>query len=561
MTPSAMLQEGHEVLETRSAELEVISPVHIGTREGSLSALEFVFLEGKTFIVDEDRLGAFLRDKGLIEKFVESARNGPLNLKEFIRNQVRPPLHETLSQIEKYSVPGGANDMRDFRPFVRDGMRHPYLPGTAIKGVCRTAVLYDMLAKNAAQERRVQEAATNDLRRLESRGKEQAKKRYSLNWLQEDLLERYSLANAREGSNRDLLRCLKVSDSYPMGAWKTKLVKIEFLSKRAIGDFYWSNKKRGRTDTGRPLELWVEALVQGTFKLDLSWDRALFKHFSRENAEVNWPVSSIDDVISALFRMSKEVINHEIAFFHAEGDRRSRGKDQRATSAAGELGGWYKGCSRDIMRIGFGSGMLSTTVNLRFPPELRQKIRDLCGHPRPGDPAPKSRRIWNGAEGKWYPMGWVAVGWSGGGQQLRRAQVLDLAKEKSEDAAHAERAPLAARRGVPITERGSPIPVGGTREHRQSQVAAPEIRQRKSVRHGGETLALSELKRQADIIRANDKLALERIVKAIENLKDEDEQKEAARYIKEKLEKVNLWKKHPMRFDIEAFLSTDGGED
>jgi hypothetical protein len=49
-------------------------------------------------------------------------------------------------------------------------------------------------------------------------------------------------------------------------------------------------------------------------------------------------------------------------------------------------------------------------VGLHLPPEIRQKIRDNCGSgPRPGDPAPKSRRIWQTAKGKAYPLGWLQI--------------------------------------------------------------------------------------------------------------------------------------------------------
>jgi len=51
--------------------------------------------------------------------------------------------------------------------------------------------------------------------------------------------------------------------------------------------------------------------------------------------------------------------------------------------------------------------MLSTTVNLTLPAVLRKKIRDACGLRRPGDPAPKSRRVWKKSENKVLPMGWM----------------------------------------------------------------------------------------------------------------------------------------------------------
>ena len=48
-------------------------------------------------------------------------------------------------------------------------------------------------------------------------------------------------------------------------------------------------------------------------------------------------------------------------------------------------------------------------MNLHFNEPLRRKIRDKCGHRRENDPAPKSRRIWEGPQGQWMPMGWLSA--------------------------------------------------------------------------------------------------------------------------------------------------------
>ena len=40
---------------------------------------------------------------------------------------------------------------------------------------------------------------------------------------------------------------------------------------------------------------------------------------------------------------------------------------------------------------------------------LRQKIRNICGHPRGDDPAPKSRRVWQDEHGAWRPLGWTKI--------------------------------------------------------------------------------------------------------------------------------------------------------
>jgi hypothetical protein len=51
--------------------------------------------------------------------------------------------------------------------------------------------------------------------------------------------------------------------------------------------------------------------------------------------------------------------------------------------------------------------MLSTTVDEVLSPSIRTKIRNICGHSRGNDPAPKTRRVWEKEHNQWVPMGWM----------------------------------------------------------------------------------------------------------------------------------------------------------
>lgn len=61
----------------------------------------------------------------------------------------------------------------------------------------------------------------------------------------------------------------------------------------------------------------------------------------------------------------------------------------------------------DLFDIRFYFGMLSISVNLSLLAEFRGRIWDASGIWRPGDPAPKSRRVWRKSENEVLPLGWV----------------------------------------------------------------------------------------------------------------------------------------------------------
>jgi len=64
----------------------------------------------------------------------------------------------------------------------------------------------------------------------------------------------------------------------------------------------------------------------------------------------------------------------------------------------------------------------------------------------------------------------------------------------------------------------------------------------------------SVLVKQLNVIEANDKLGMERMVESINRIKDESQQKQFGKLIKKKLEDRGMWKKHPLRFEIEMYL-------
>ncbi len=399
--------------------LNVISPVHIGTREGFLRQTEFIFAGNRTFLVDEDRLGEYLFNAGLLPALVQAVQQGPFSLADFLASQGQKPA-EIAPRIANLAVPGGGKDMQQFRPFVRDGRGRLFIPGSAIKGALRTAVLYrlvrdqDMLAK-------VRQKLTSDPPCSKDGGQNRTKKTkpadYSHDLLQRRGLQAYSLPPCQGEPHTDLFRCLTVRDAYPLTDTevKTHIVPVWFLSLGKDNRFYFSQKKRGSGD----LLIWLEAVIAGKFTVDLYWDNHLFRELQKNNRNRKFPMNNLDEVLQAVYDMNQAVIDHEIQHFgrspaptgaSLQTALQQAGAADKAALTRGKILTWYQARKQHYLRLGFGSGMLSTTIGLHLPLELRQRVRDNCGSgKRPGDMAPKSRRVVIGGENFIAPLGWLQV--------------------------------------------------------------------------------------------------------------------------------------------------------
>ena len=524
LKPAMMQLTPEAIREVVEIDLKIVAPVHIGTREGRLSALEFIFCDGQTHIIDDERLGGFLKTRQAIDHFINSVRSGRVNLAEFLQRTAKVDPSKVAKEIAGTSIPGGAASMTEFRPYVRDGNGQVFIPGSSIKGVFRTALLWGILERDAGKKQALERVVSRDFSGSE-RMSEGRKRFYSASMLQEDLLQKFDLPKGRVGPNQDLLRCLSFRDAYPVGKVETRVIKIQFLSKRKNGDFYWSAKKRGGQDTGGQLEVWLDALLSGTFRTQAIWDHRIFEHFQKNNPRVDMPVKCLDDVLSALSGMFSSISQHEESFFSssAMADRRGAGGygPEPTALAASRLKQWYATGGKNA-RIGFGSGMLCTTINTHFPHELREKIRDACGHPRPGDPAPKSRRIWRGLNESWLPMGWVLIG-------------------KSRE--------VAVNTGILVKE-ASPV----VKPAEVLEKPIPPVQTTKAVIEV-EKVTLKNLLRDLQTARATDRLAMERFVEAMDELQEDAEMKQFAEALHRKLKEAGIWDKHPLRKRIEVFIS------
>ena len=382
------------VFERKRLKLIVKSPIHIGSVEQKITRFDFIHHGQYVYPISVDRLSVFLHKKNLITSYVTAVeREGSrFNLADFLRSkgvQIKTEDLEMLSNKRKIRVLADISRIQEFRPFIRDGFGVPYIPGTSIKGVIRTALLYNVL-KNFKENKRdyfkreVEERISNDIETEMKKEPRRRNRREFFKWANEKWLEGFVLRDKSRSPNTDWLKMLHISDAYSVGSIETVLIPANIL-KRENNE--WAYKMENNVNK---TTIWVECIPENTiYEFDVLWDKKLLEEFKRENRAVHLP-ESLDGILGQVRSWAKDVFEFEKNF-----------------STTHNLKSWYES-SPSNFRIGFGSGMTSTTMIILFDADLRKKIRNFAGLDRGGEVAPKSRRIWL-KNSKPIPFGWALL--------------------------------------------------------------------------------------------------------------------------------------------------------
>jgi CRISPR-associated protein Csm5 len=374
-----------KVLEKTTLKLTTQSPIHIGSVEQKLTPFEYILKDGYVYPVSENNLSEFLLKRGLINLYLSAIETqGHMFRIEDFFNQNGVKLDDSellkLSNGKRVRISGNTSRLTEYRPFIRDGLGNVYLPGTAIKGVIRTAVLYCIL-------KRYKESDPENFRkqieeRIDKTDIRFFKRRDTFLWLQEFYLQNFTLNNKKRSPNTDWFRVISVSDAYSERDFQTEIIGIKVLKKEKSG---WQIK---RLNKDRDMLIWAECVPEGvTFRFDICFDKNILEKFN--DAKQNKFPQNIQELLNMIQEWARDIQKYEQKFFDGH-----------------PLSQWYQ---KELnFRIGFGSGMLSTTIALLLPEDLRKKIRNYSGKNRGNEIAPKSRRLWIN-NNKYIPLGWAKL--------------------------------------------------------------------------------------------------------------------------------------------------------
>ena len=400
-----------------------LSPIHIKGQRPDYG-MGIIVLDNQSrigYIVDQKKWADFLmQNKRYLNEYVQEFSDPWKFKKEGINDFLRR--RGLLNENTVKQISSGITCVGDGNSFICDGRGKYFVPGTSIKGSIRTSFLYHFLKelKNSNNENfrnnivgkiehklkeysKVKSAYINAKRqnnqreaRIKIREMDNIEKSFGedivenkfLNFL-DDMVKK---GIVKVGPNTDLLRTVKVSDSK---VDEIRRENIRVICFRNDGSFYFGKTKR-RDGTERQISLNYECLHEDTeFTTEILLDFELLNKFYPDG---KMKINDISSLINIIKEFGESQWIEDRNFF-------------QKVPGIPEITEFYnQNISHPLLRVGWGTGMLGTTIDLLLDPHLRQRIRnEVMGHKLPGLPAPHSKRIVMRNNLATFPLGWVKI--------------------------------------------------------------------------------------------------------------------------------------------------------
>ncbi|MBE9141968.1 type III-A CRISPR-associated RAMP protein Csm5 [Planktothrix mougeotii] len=413
-----------EVYETKRIQLK--SPIlHIGSEVSKLSPFEYVQTSNQVYLPNSDLLAKALYQREKLQEYIRRIEN-----REEITSLLKEAFGENWQnneQLEAIFPKTGISrkwteeKISDLRPMIRNGFGQRYIPGSSIKGAIRTAIAYYLLKHSeryqVPQNKRV---SAIELKLRETMGEVRRNSKFADDHiLMNELFSNYSLSYQEKAircnsqkPNTDFMRAVSVTDTQPLLEEKTlnkkgQTVVYNFpVATEVIVSSYFEG---GKAKYKSPIYTEMVRTVKTEFTLSIDFEMlSWFQHCQG----MQIPFKNIDGILKICQEFAQEQWDYEHDYWEEIKDNQNAKDNNRQPinldySKIRELYELEK-CPFSL-RVGWGTGMIGTTVNLCFDDELRAEIRDNCSpNKAPGFEAPKSRRVVAGVdrEIKFAP-GWV----------------------------------------------------------------------------------------------------------------------------------------------------------
>ena len=388
-------------LETGVYRLSTLSPIHI--RAGRLDYGQgFIRVDGTVYVVDTPKLQAeIFAYKGLeaVNTYTEafSDPDSETNIVEVL-NQVGYNYKKNIKKISKGIVRVSSGNR-----FMQSGLGQHFVPGSSIKGAIKTAVLYKVVKDIRTRQPTLLDDFVNAkiTDYLNNYRPDDQRQRFA-----ETLLEgAFRLNHPREhqpnklrvdepdGPFTDIFKAIKVKDTI-----------IKKSSEVQLEDIFFTTLNSSNHITMKRIGKRFECFY-GATTIEISIDHEILGSFKRAGATP--PFKDLKSLIGLCQNFAQAQWKAEQQFLATH------------TSGAGLNLGAIKtfyadpnNKTRVTLRVGWGTGMLGTTVSLLLDEPTRVRLRNEVisngQHIRPR-PAPKSRRFVLKNNQPVYPLGWIEL--------------------------------------------------------------------------------------------------------------------------------------------------------
>ena len=443
--------------ETRKIRLYPVSPIHISAGETRLGPTD-IELDKTIYIIDEEQLARHVfNNKSLLKTYVEYAsewatkkvyikdyfdESGRLDrqfyqdrdqkehtLQYFLERKMGMNIREFIDEIQVRTYPATTTE-----DFMCDGQGNPFIPGSSLKGAIRTAIFYKLFQEN--KRFNLNAKVSEFFRKNGKPGRNQLQNLFMelltfscQNYkFKEELSQKDSNATGRtaskirtkypkNGPNRDFLSCLQISDA-PVNQISSEKYNVKVLScNRGAGVF---KLKKGKEISIPKQLVWPDDIPETEpVEFTLTLDKEKLNQFQPVNRDgFRIPFQNLAGLQTIVQEFFERVWLEEQKFFcgvsravltgnpHAEG---TLGPDLRTNRQKLEpVIDFYHHQTTPNFRLGFGSGLLGTTLFCLLNQDNRKKIRNVINKGYRDLPAPKSRRLVV-AYNEMLPLGWARL--------------------------------------------------------------------------------------------------------------------------------------------------------
>lgn len=366
--------------------LEIITPTQSGSGAELFKELDYIERKKMAFIVDQ-------------QASFHAVASGNLALDAQLLSGNRLSDWVTAAgQDFGYCLPwlgSTAKVPEKFREQLKDAMNRPYLPGSAIKGAIRTALIAEWL--------RSANKANIDLSHQfpkRSRDGKAPNPKTAAKYLIEGLIGK--------DAKQDIFRSFKVKDTLFANA-DLRLADIRWLNEKNWRNMNqkkdWDSKRKNPIDWKEATGIYAEVLQPSALGLlTLQWDGFLLSDVNKwQQAGTITAIApkDFDDLRQRLNQHAKYRLQREIRFYKDQGKAAPEQECQRILSMM------EQDQQSAYLQMSWGSGWRGMTGDWASEEQVKT-FRELFNLGRKGKSFPKTRRLVVSGEPK-LPMGWVRL--------------------------------------------------------------------------------------------------------------------------------------------------------
>ena len=324
---------------------EILTPIHIGSGD-ELEPYDYLIKDNRFFKIN---LSDFILNLSAEDQaeFNDLVATDLVRLRQFNKEKVdtdkfseySADVSEAVVKLyqEKVDIP---ENRLIIAPFIRD-LNRPFLPGSSLKGAIRTAVIYYLFnGKFKGRERRSDIFEANLLQSQRGFFDKRAKQ-----WVTRGL-----------DQAKEPFRAIKIADTY-LSEHATQIEKIDTITKKETG-FHTLNMQIIR-------EVTHSSFTGNTVNLNI--EMRLDDQLLKKNKNIRQKID-IDFLVTSANTYANDIIQSELRYFT---------ENHPTTEIYNQLQSIELEDNECLLRVGWGSGFDSVTVNLKRENPKYVKTRKL----------------------------------------------------------------------------------------------------------------------------------------------------------------------------------------